>query len=206
MSYIFAHGLGQSSSSWEKTVDELYINAEIECPNLFELCAGGLNYNNLYKAFSEYCNMHSDSLDLCGISLGGMLALHYTIDHPYKVHSLVLIGTQYRIPNHLMAFQNIIFRLMPQKSFDKIGISKQELISLTKSMMNLDFEEDLGKVACPVLIICGEKDKVNMKAARQLQNKLSGSKLKMIDSAGHEVNIDNPKLLGKELKDFLSIG
>jgi len=52
-------------------------------------------------------------------------------------------------------------------------------------------------------VMCGEKDKTNMKASQQLQNQLGKSKLKIIQNAGHEVNRDNPKLLSKELNYFL---
>lgn len=202
MNYILVHGLGQNPLSWEETINNLNINAEINCPNLFKLCIGELKYNNLYNAFSEYCDAYSKPLDICGLSLGGILALNYTINNPHKVHSLILIGTQYYIPKKLMLFQNIIFKFMPKKFFEKIGISKKELISLTESMMNLSFKNDLGKITCPVLIICGEKDKVNTNASKQLKNLLNTSTLKFIQKAGHEVNIDNPKLLSKELNDF----
>lgn len=35
---------------------------------------------------------------------------------------------------------------MLRKTFEKIGISKEEVITLTKSMMNLDFEKNLEKI------------------------------------------------------------
>ena len=102
-----------------------------------------------------------------------------------------------------MILQNLIFKFMPRKTFEKIGISKEEVISLTKSMMNLNFEKDLEKITCPTLIIFGEKDKFNMKASMKLKDLISSSTFKIIKNSGHEVNIDNPKLLGKELNNFL---
>lgn len=98
MSYIFVHGLGQNSSNWKETIDSLDIATNIECPDLFDLYKGELNYNNLYRTFSKYCNKYTEPLDICGLSLGGTLALNYAIDNPNKVHSLVLIGTQCIIP------------------------------------------------------------------------------------------------------------
>ena len=182
MSYIFVHGLGQNSSNWKETIDGLDIATNIECPDLFDLYIGELNYNNLYRRFSEYCDKFTEPLDICGLSLGGMLALNYAIDNPNKVHSLVLIGTQYSIPKKLMKLQNII--------------------SLTISMMDLNFENDLEKITCPVLIVCGEKDIANEKASKKLKNLLNTSTLKLIQNAGHEVNKDNPKQLSDELNKF----
>lgn len=202
MSYIFVHGLGQNSSNWRETINGLNIVTNIECPNLFDLYIGELNYNNLYRTFSKYCDKYTEPLNICGLSLGGMLALNYAINNPHKVHSLVLIGTQYRIPKKLMKFQNIIFKIMPEEYFRKIGVSKKDVISLTNSMINLNFENDLVKITCPVLVVCGEKDIANVKASKKLKKLLNTSTLKLIQNAGHEVNKDNPKQLGDELNAF----
>jgi len=102
-----------------------------------------------------------------------------------------------------MILQNLIFRFIPRKTFEKIVISKEEVIYLTKSIMNLNFKKDLEKIKCPTLIICGEKDKANIKASMKLKDLISSSTFKIIKNSGHEVNIDNPKLLGKELNNFL---
>ena len=56
------------------------------------------SYHNLYSSFTEYCNNYDAPINLCGISLGGILALNYTLDFPDKVKSLVLIGTPHKIP------------------------------------------------------------------------------------------------------------
>lgn len=202
MSYIFVHGLGQTSSIWKETNDELNVATNFICPDLFDLCIGELNYNNLYRAFSRYCDKYADALDICGLSLGGMLALNYAVDNPDKVHSLVLIGTQYSIPKKIINLQNFIFKLLPEKYFGKIGMTKEEILSLTRSMINCNFENDLTKINCPVLVVCGEKDIVNIKASRKLNELLNDSRLRIIQNAGHEVNKDNPKQLGAELNAF----
>ena len=36
MKYIFLHGLGQTSSSWDKVIDNLDFKDDILCPNLSE--------------------------------------------------------------------------------------------------------------------------------------------------------------------------
>lgn len=175
---------------------------EINSINLFKLPNNNINYKKIYDDFSNYCDLQSEPLNLCGLSLGGIIALEYTIRNPKKVNSLVLIGTQYKIPKRLMKFQNIIFRLLPKKVFDKMNLSKDQIISLTKSMLNLDFEKELKKINCPVFIIYGKKDKANMNASIKMKELINNSKLKVIEKAGHEVNIDNPILLGKILNDF----
>lgn len=198
------HGLGQNPSNWKETIKYLDLAITIECPDLFDLYKGEPNYSNLYQAFSKYCDQYTEPLNICGLSLGGILALNYVIDNPNKVQSLVLIGTQYNIPKKLMKLQNIIFKLIPKKYFEKTGVSKKDVISLTNSMMDLNFENDLEKITCPVLIICGEKDIANMKASKKLKKLLNRSTLKLIPHAAHEVNNDNPKQLSYEISEFLT--
>lgn len=150
----------------------------------------------------QYCGQWNDPVNLCGLSLGGILALQYGILHPDKTNSLVLIGTQFTMPKNLLKLQNIIFQIMPQSAFQNTGLSKKEIMALTKSMMNLDFRKDLHKISCPVLVICGEKDRSNKDAALQLKEQIPDAQFSIIPDAGHEVNADNPVELGKIIDSF----
>lgn len=205
MSYIFVHGLGQTASSWEKTVQELNVKSEVFCPDLFGLCREGYSYERLYKTFVEYCNTFSEPLDVCGLSLGAVLALNYAIEYPQNIRSLVLVGAQYQMPKTLLMFQNFIFKLLPEKVFQGMGLPKKDVIALTQSMVDLNFKKDLSKVTAPVLVLCGAKDGANMGAARELSQLLSQARLEIVQGAGHEVNVDAPELLAKALSRFWGI-
>ncbi|MGL5756616.1 MAG: alpha/beta fold hydrolase [Paraclostridium sp.] len=203
MQRILIHGLGQNSSSWNETISYMMEQDNIICPDLSSFIKGkDASYSNLYKAFSEYCDNISEPLNLCGLSLGAVIALNYAIDNPKKVKSLVLIAGQYKMPKTLLKIQNIIFKFIPQKSFDSMGMSKNDFIKLTSSMMNLNFNEDLNNISCPVLLICGEKDGPNRKATISLSESISKSEIVFIKNAKHEVNNDNPKELAEILNDF----
>lgn len=203
MQDVFLHGLGQTASSWDKTIAVMGNGGRAACPQLTELLRDKpVNYPNLYQGFSEYCAHFSQPLYLCGLSLGGVLALHYGIEHSDRVAGMALIGTQYVMPKGLLRFQNLVFRAMPDRAFREMGFAKRDFISLSKSMMDLDFREDLHRVTCPVLVVCGEKDKANKAASRRLRELLPHAELCMVENAGHEVNVDAPEKLGVLLKDF----
>ena len=172
INYLFLHGLGQNASSWNGTVSCMPESFSIECLDLMGLFHHTeTTYANLYQAFSEDCSHKSEPFGICGLSLGGILALHYAADHPEKVHSVVLIGAQYQMPKALLKFQNIIFRFMPERSFANMGVDKQALIRLASSMTDLDLSRRLEDISCPVLVVCGERDKVNKNAAKSLCEK-----------------------------------
>lgn len=55
MQQIFVHGLGQTPSDWDKTIENLTMNSNCNCPDLSEMLQNKeTNYMNLYTAFSEY--------------------------------------------------------------------------------------------------------------------------------------------------------
>ncbi|CEN87624.1 alpha/beta fold hydrolase [Paraclostridium sordellii] len=203
MQRILIHGLGQKSSSFNETTSYMIGQDNIVCPELSSFIKGeDVGYSNLYKAFSDYCNSISEPLDLCGLSLGAVLALNYAIDNPKKVNSLVLIAAQYEMPKTLLKLQNIVFKFIPEKSFKSMGIRKKDFIKLTNSMMDLNFNEGLKNISCPVLLLCGEKDKANKKATKNLAERIPKAEMKFIKNAKHEVNNDAPEKLADILNDF----
>ncbi|MEH6944406.1 alpha/beta fold hydrolase [Bacillus sp. JJ722] len=204
MRYIFVHGLGQNSTSWEETISFMGKTTQISHPDLFDLLKDKKpTYNNLYLAFSEYIEISSEPVILFGLSLGAVLALNYTIDHPQRVQSLVLIGAQYKMPKLLLKVQNTIFRFMPESSFQKLGSSKNDFILLSNSMMELDFSKDLKRVQCNTLVLCGENDKANKRAAEKLAEQIPKAEIRTVIGAGHEINMEAPEKLASILNDFL---
>lgn len=201
MTTVLLHGLGQGPESWAPVAREL--EGDVLRPDLFAPVRGGTaDYRAVYRAFAGYCGELEGPLRLCGLSLGGMLALQYAAERPERVEALALIGTQYVMPKGLLRLQNAVFRLLPGRAFRGLGLSKEDVLSLTNSMLDLDFREDLGTISCPVLVLCGERDRANRKAALGLREGIPGAELGWIPGAGHEVNADAPEALAEALRRF----
>ena len=194
MKTIFLHGLGQTAQDWEVVIRQTALS-EVDCPELFSLSEGEITYfgirNGLEKRYADI----TEPFCICGLSLGALLALDYAIRHNEQVAALVLIGVQYKVPSLLIDFQNLIFRCMPNKTFDDMGMSKNDVIRLAHSMRSLDFRSRLKDIKCPVTILCGEKDRANLKASRQLAELLSQSKLRIVPGAAHELNKCAPEAI-----------
>mgnify|MGYP000403449676 CR=1 FL=1 len=118
---IWLHGLGQGPESWQQTLDRLP-QGEEHCPALFSLTESPVTYNSIYAGLCRYCDGLEGPLHLCGLSLGSVLGLHYAAEHPLRVASLALISPQYRMPRRLLALQDLLFRLMPERSFRELGL------------------------------------------------------------------------------------
>lgn len=203
MTTIFLHGLGQTGASWNETVALLPQEGEYRCPNLSELLVDSeASFQNLYTALEEYCSQIPGTICLCGLSLGGILALQYAADHPERLNSLILIGAQYRSPKLLLALQNLIFRFMKESNFQNLGFRKDDFIRLCATTGQVNLKAALSGIPCPTLVLCGKNDSANNKAARGLSKGISGSKLVFIPQAGHELNIDCPEKLADILQKF----
>lgn len=203
MKKIFIHGSGHKGTSWSETISYMKDNKDILCPDLSSILdSKEASYYNLYSAFSEYCNKIDGKINLCGISLGGILALNYTLDFPDRVQSLVLIGTPHKVPKIMFSIQNVIFKFLPQSVFDNMAFNKKDTFILGNTMKKLDFSNKVQKIKCPTLILCGEKDSANIKSAYYLSENIKNAKLKIIENTGHVVNEEKPQILAKVLEQF----
>ena len=144
MKYLYLHGLGQKPDSWDRVIKETNVLGSSISLSLAKMLEGkNVTYGELYSAFSGECDKADEEIVLCGLSLGAVLALNYTIDHPDKVKALVLIAAQYKMPKKLLKFQNMLFRLMPNSMFKQIGFKKADVINLCNMMSELDFSDSL---------------------------------------------------------------
>ena len=189
MKIVFLHGLGQRAADWDQVASQF---SNTDCPELFETAGEKLNYSAILSSLEERYEYEKEPLCLCGLSLGGMLALDYALRHGDRVAAMVLLGARDRTPRLLMDIQDLLFRCMPDKAFASMGMKKEQVRDLTRSMKNLDFTDRLSTIHCPVTVACGEKDYPNLAAARRLAKRLPNAQLYIVPHAGHELNTDAP--------------
>ncbi len=200
---ILIHGSGHKAASWNETVSRLDCRKDVLCPELSSLLLGKeASYPNLRAAFGAYCAQAGGPVHLCGLSLGGILAMNYAIDFPEQVKTLVLIGAPHKVPKVTFGLQTMVFRFLPKSVFETMAFDKKNTFALGSSMKNLDFSGRVQKIRCPTLILCGEKDRANIQSARFLSQNIRGAQLQLIAQTGHVVNEENPDALAKELNEF----
>ena len=203
MKKILIHGSGHKADSWNKVISNMNNDKDILCPDLSTILNGKeASYNNLYSSFAEYCNKLDGKIELCCLSLGGILALNYAIEYPNKVEKLVLIGTPHKVPKVMFSIQNVIFKFLPKKIFETMAFNKKDTFILGNTMKKLDFSNRVKNIKCPTLIICGEKDSSNIKSAHYLAENIKNAKLEIMKNTGHIINEENPKELSELLTEF----
>ncbi len=140
MPYILIHGLGQGGDAWEPVRQCLRWEPVRQClrakgwaavcPELFSHLPEGADYDRLRQDFFSFCDAQAGALHLCGLSLGGVLALDYAKAHPERMGSLVLIGTPCKLPRGLLRMQSLVFRCLPRAAFAEMGISRETACGL----------------------------------------------------------------------------
>ena len=196
MKKILIHGSGHKAISWQETISYMKDQKNILCPDLYSILNGqDATYENLYTSFVEYCSRIDGQIHLVGLSLGGIIAMNYALDFPEKVKTLVVIGTPHKIPKVAFEIQNVIFRFFPKSVFKEMAFDKKDTFALGNSIKKLEIADRMQEIKCPVLVICGEKDRANKKSVENVA-------LCMIEKTGHVVNEENPKELARILNEY----
>lgn len=173
---------------------------------------------------------------ICGLSMGGFIALNAIKKFPDRFEALILCDTQciadtpevkekrYKIieeiesdgaTNFNEGFIKSVFHndsLTNEKELveqlrnvvfsNSKQIIKQGLIALAERSETCS---NLSEIAIPTLIICGREDEVTPLAQSEFMNAaIKGSKLQVIDNAGHVSNLEQPYEFNKHLHNFLT--
>ena len=176
---------------------------------------------DVYRAMKQ---VHIESADVIGVSMGGMIAQYLAIDHPEVVKKLVLVVTLSQ-PNHVVRanagnwismIESGDYRSYMKDSAEKMytegyqrkhrllfsligNFGKPDDFSRFRTMLNAclthNSYDELDKIKCPTLIIGGMKDRiVTGRASVEIAEKIPGSRLFIYGELGHG--------LFQEAKDF----
>ena len=203
MNLCFLCGLGDSADAWRGVIDKLSSQWNITTLSLNDLCPlEQFSLDSAVSALEARLGEASRQTHLVGLSAGAMLAIRYGAKH--EIASLFLSAPQVRPPKALMTIQNAIFRLIPTRSFQSSGISKQGIISTARALAQADLTADAKQITAPATIACGSKDKANLKAARLTRQLIAGSKLVIVDQAKHEWHTQLPEQFAYEITRHLN--
>ena len=201
MKVIFLHGLGQDERSWKK-VQEALVNVPTESLALFS--RGNESYQEIRQATLQHLQAQNQPFLLVGLSLGGLLALDLADQALPHLKGLILSGTQYNLANNfLYRLQIFVFKLIPKSIFTKQGVDKSQMIRILTELRKVNLTDKITKIKLPILLVCGSKDKPNLKAAYELNKLLKDSQLHIIEKGGHTLNSQMPEIFAQIIEKFL---
>ncbi len=174
-------------------------------------------------------------LVLVGCSMGGMLALQAWRQAPSRVKGMALLGSTARPDTpELIALRsqacelfaagrmdevlraNVLFAFHPDKAGNKALVQRylamirragpQQLIAQNRAVMaREDMRPLLPRIACPVLVACGEADGLTPpERSRELAAAIPGARLEIVPGAGHMLTMEQPARVTALLLDWLA--
>lgn len=166
-----------------------------------------------------------EKFHLLGNSMGGHIALLYTLKHPNKVTSLILSGSSglYETGmgdtfprrgdyNYIKKKAEITFydpktatKELVDEIFATVNSRKAlQILSLAKSTIHNNLEKELSKIKSDCCLIWGRNDVVTPPEVALKFNKLiPHSTLEWIDECGHVPMLETPEAFNKLLDKFL---
>ena len=170
------------------------------------------------KTIGEYVESVEEYLEknaignpvLVGHSMGGAIAIEYALGHT-DLEGLVLVGTgaRLRVRQDLMArilqdygeASKSIARMSVSPSCGEVLVERiaREILKVRAEVTYSDFEacnrfdrmNDVEKVDCRTMIICGADDQLTPpKYSQYLHQKIRNSRLHIIAGAGHSVMLE----------------
>lgn len=205
---VLLHGAGQAPMAWEDVVVALYGSRRLLTPWVpglrptekelvpLDQAAARLDTDLMLEGMRQ--------VDLCGLSLGAMVATRLAADFPERVRRLVLIAGQVRPPRMAMKVQSGLMRMIPASRFADSGVSKDRLLRMLDAARDIDLTDALPRITAPTLVLVGSKDKANLPGARAIADGIAGAQLRVVAGAGHAVNEDAPAELVRILEEFLA--
>jgi len=165
-------------------------------------------------------------LNLVGHSLGGVLTLLFSLQHPELIHKIVLLGTSASfVPKFKRPISGSVInaKIIEETNLQAMPFfflpefpHVQEFILAHWSRMHpsvherlikmghFDCRSSLEKINVPTLIVCGEKDRIcPIESGQLLHKQISGSVLKVIEGTGHFMFMEKPTEVARELLSFL---
>ena len=118
----------------------------------------------------------------------------------------VLVYDKSKVTDQLVKLRNIAANRPGAAESRRIFAEGQQKLTRDPNMrLKYDMTYTLPKLTIPAMFIWGEQDKfAPVEMGRQLEKLLPNFKFQYVDKAGHQVQNDQPEIVGKLMADFYS--
>jgi len=227
---MLLHGLFGALSNFTDLIEKFRTTHKVVVPllPLFDLDILHTSVTGLAKHVTQFIEHRGyEKINILGNSLGGHVALVYTLKHPEKINSLILTGSSGLFENAMgdsypkRGDYEYIKNKTAQTFYDPavattelvdevFEITKNRLkvikiIALAKSAIRNNLGEELNEIKVPTCLIWGKNDIVTPPfVAEEFKKLIPQSELHFIDKCGHAPMMEVPKEFNEILSKFLS--
>ena len=227
---LLLHGLFGALSNWEEVTNTFSSKYRVVIPllPLYDLPLLTTGVSTLAKHLHKFVKFKKlKNINLLGNSLGGHVALIFTLNHPEYVKALVLTGSSglyensfggsfprresYEFIREKVAFTFHDPAMATKELVDEVFQSVNDrnrvlrILAMAKSAIRHNMAKDLHKITIPVGLIWGRDDKVTPpEVAEEFHSLFPNSELNWIDNCGHAPMMEQPEQFNMYLERFLN--
>jgi 3-oxoadipate enol-lactonase len=180
--------------------------------------------------FAAMDSLGIERAHVCGLSLGGVVAIAMHALAPDHCSSLILADTFAVHPDgpgiyersiaasadlRALAEARVDFLLAPGTAGDVRSDVVETMAKIDPAAYRIgaeavwlaDQRDRVGAIDVPTLVLCGEEDKITSPAlSAELASLVPGAKLEMIPGAGHISNLERPAEFNRIVEEFIANG
>lgn len=152
-----------------------------------------------------------EPVHLIGWSDGGIIALMIALKRPDLVRSIISIGTNYHysaVPQfeeepviELSEADRASWAARSPEPADMQEVIIRKAYSVWRSEPTMD-TNDLAKITCPVLVLCGDDEPFSNRHTIELFEALPNAQLAIVPGASHAVVKEQPKTVQSIIRKF----
>ena len=143
---------------------------------------------------------------IVGWSDGGVIGLDLAMNHPSRVHKVVMISSNYQVNGLLPETRDMIRNLNSIAPFVVAQSLWDTLIAKIRDMWLKEpnfSRQDLAKVRAPVLVMVGEHDMVDPRHCEEMAGLIPNAIFTEIPGGTHSIPIERPNEVNQEIFQFL---
>jgi pimeloyl-ACP methyl ester carboxylesterase len=226
---LLLHGLFGALSNWEGVVDKFSKNYRVVIPMLpiYEMPVREAGLDGLRRFVEDFvAQKQLDNMIIMGNSLGGHIALMYTLQNESKVSKLVLTGSSglfedsmggsypkrgnYQYIKERVSYTFYNPEVATKELIDEVfeitnSIPKcLKIVAIAKSAQRNNMAEIIPNIRIPTLLVWGLNDTITpAMVAHEFNRLIPNSKLKFIDKCCHAPMMEHPETFNEIVEDFL---
>jgi pimeloyl-ACP methyl ester carboxylesterase len=224
---VLVPGLLCDERLWAAQTNVLEGSAHVIVPDLTA-------YESIESMADGVLDQVPGEFSLAGFSLGGCVALEVAARAPERARRLALLSTSPRgisreVRKHYLdsiasietggldAYLAHAFPLYvaAERAHDRAlwdifaamagSLGPSVAVRQMRSLLGYHgFRSDLGRIACPTVVICGREDRRTPVAVHEeLAGRIPGARLRVIERAGHFTPLEEPEAVADELHGWL---
>jgi 3-oxoadipate enol-lactonase len=204
---VLLHGSGRASRMWQPVLRDLSVGWHVLAPDLpgFGRSTGPFTVSGAAQLVGEMAAVQTAPVHLCGLSLGGLIALRVAARLGPQVASLTITGTpvvpRRDFPAALRRFRRLPGPLLPLFS-DVAG--RREWLRMIDELEATDVRDYLPLITAPALVVGGSRDWRAVPAACELAKGIPAGRVWVAPHQGHNWPVISPDLFSKVVTDFIA--